>query len=165
MSLLLSLFTSLSCSLFLLSLPPPSTYFSLFLSTSHLYGFLGAFSLSLSLILNTSLSHIVPPSLSLFRCLPLKSVLPVHTSLSQWGGGLQGHVGVSGLGEEAYDAAGAPAPARAACDHAVRSALLGGQLLWTQCGPDQRTEPHTCHCESTQMGHRAVEQRMAERMI
>lgn len=68
-------------------------------------------------------------------------------SSSQWRGGFPGHGRVFGLGQEAHAAAGSPAAPLHATDHAVRSSILGGQLVWAERGPDQEPGPHQSHRE------------------
>lgn len=62
--------------------------------------------------------------------------------LSQWGGGFPRHVRVSGLGQEAHAAAGSPAAPVHASHHAVWGAVLGGQLIGGESGPDQEASPY-----------------------
>lgn len=63
-------------------------------------------------------------------------------SFLQWGGGLQGHVGVPGLVQEAHAAEGPPSPPRAPSHADVRGSLLDGQQHGEQGGSAETPEPH-----------------------
>lgn len=77
-----------------------------------------------------------------------KEINKIVNSPSQWRGGFPRHVGVSGLGQEAHAAAGSPAAPVHAGLHVVRSAVLGGQLVGGEGGPDQEASPHQSAGES-----------------